>query len=98
MVGNVGVVNDFLAQVCKQSLRRRDDIKHKMEALMSEKTAEGGVLNLIGEKLCHWDRHYFDRMMREREHDLDQNAIAEYFPLESTLQGMFKIFEHIFGI
>lgn len=98
MVQNIGVVNNFLAQVRKQSARKRDDDKHRLEALMSKEIEDRGELHLTGEKLCHWDRHYFDRMLREQEHEIDQNAIAEYFPLDSTLQGMFKIYEHIFGI
>jgi metallopeptidase MepB len=45
-----------------------------------------------------WDHRYYDRMMVEKEYSIDENAIAEYFPLTSTVAGMLKIFEELFGL
>jgi metallopeptidase MepB len=36
--------------------------------------------------------------MLERDFQLDQNRIAEYFPLQSSISGMLNIFEEIFGL
>lgn len=44
-----------------------------------------------------WDHRYYDRLMVEEEYKIDENAIAEYFPLKSTVAGMLKIFEQLFG-
>lgn len=45
-----------------------------------------------------WDHRYYDRLMLERDFQLDHQLIAEYFPLQTTIQGMLKIFEELFGL
>lgn len=45
-----------------------------------------------------WDHRFYDRLMLERDYSLDQQLIAEYFPLQTTIQGMLKIFEELFGL
>lgn len=45
-----------------------------------------------------WDHRFYDRMMVEQEYSIDENAIAEYFPLKSTVAGMLRIFEELFGL
>lgn len=45
-----------------------------------------------------WDHRFYDRLMLEKEYSLDHQLIAEYFPLQSTIQGMLKIFEELFGL
>lgn len=41
---------------------------------------------------------YYDRLLLEQEYQLDAQKIAEYFPLSTTIEGMMKIFEEIFGL
>ncbi|KAJ5095049.1 hypothetical protein N7532_007340 [Penicillium argentinense] len=45
-----------------------------------------------------WDHRFYDRLMLERDFSLDQQQIAEYFPLSTTIEGMLKIFEELFGL
>ena len=45
-----------------------------------------------------WDHRFYDRLMLERDFQLDQAKIAEYFPLSSTIRGMLEIFEVLFGM
>ncbi|KAH0562023.1 hypothetical protein GP486_003277 [Trichoglossum hirsutum] len=45
-----------------------------------------------------WDHRYYDRLMLESEYALDQQKIAEYFPLQTTIRGMLQIFEKLFGL
>lgn len=45
-----------------------------------------------------WDHRYYDRLMQEQDYQLDQNLISEWFPLQSTILGMLKIFEELFGL
>lgn len=45
-----------------------------------------------------WDHRYYDRLMLEKDFSLDQQKIAEYFPLSTTIEGMLKIFEELFGL
>lgn len=45
-----------------------------------------------------WDHRFYDRMMVEKEYTIDEQKIAEYFPLQPTIDGMLKIFEELFGL
>jgi metallopeptidase MepB len=45
-----------------------------------------------------WDHRFYDRLMVENEYSIDEQKIAEYFPLQSTIEGMLKIFEELFGL
>jgi metallopeptidase MepB len=45
-----------------------------------------------------WDHRFYDRMMEEKDYQLDQQLISEYFPLQTTIQGMLRIFEQLFGL
>ncbi|EKG10124.1 Peptidase M3A/M3B [Macrophomina phaseolina MS6] len=45
-----------------------------------------------------WDHRFYDRLMLEKDYQLDQNKIAEYFPLGPTIRGMLQIFEELFGL
>lgn len=44
-----------------------------------------------------WDARYYNRLMVEQEFSIDEQKIAEYFPLQSTIEGMLGIFESLFG-
>ena len=45
-----------------------------------------------------WDHRFYDTLMLERNFQLDQNRIAEYFPLQTSIEGMLNIFEELFGL
>ena len=45
-----------------------------------------------------WDHQFYGRLMVENEYSIDKQNIAEYFPLESTIKGMLRIFEKLFGL
>jgi metallopeptidase MepB len=45
-----------------------------------------------------WDSRFYGRMMIEKEFSIDEQKIAEYFPLQSTIEGMLHIFEELFGL
>ena len=45
-----------------------------------------------------WDHRYYSRIQLERDFKLDQQKVAEYFPLQTTLSSMLKIFEELLGL
>ena len=45
-----------------------------------------------------WDHRFYDRLMVEKECSIDQQKVAEYFPLHTTVEGMLQIFEKLFGL
>ena len=66
----------------------------EIEHLKKLKKAETGD----AENYFLWDHRFYDTLMLERDYQLDQNAIAEYFPLQTSIEGMLGIFEHLFGL
>lgn len=44
-----------------------------------------------------WDTSFYSRIMKEKDFQVDEVKISQYFPVESTFNGMLKIFEEIFG-
>ena len=36
--------------------------------------------------------------MLEKEYSVDQQKISEYFPLQTSIQGMLEMFQHLFGL
>jgi metallopeptidase MepB len=45
-----------------------------------------------------WDEDYYTRIWKAAAYSIDQTKISEYFPLQSSVRGMFDIFETLFGI
>ncbi|KAH7149032.1 thimet oligopeptidase [Dactylonectria estremocensis] len=45
-----------------------------------------------------WDNSYYHRLMLEKQYSVDHQKIAEYFSVQTTVAGMFKIVQHLFGL
>ncbi|KAK9331161.1 hypothetical protein V1520DRAFT_338453 [Lipomyces starkeyi] len=45
-----------------------------------------------------WDYRYYDRLLLETEYEVDAQKIAEYFPMQSTVEKMLGIFETLFSL
>ncbi|MCJ1309892.1 hypothetical protein MMC25_003553 [Agyrium rufum] len=99
MVGNPEAVSSQLNILRQQFQYRRDQEKQALLALKHDELADHGMPVFDKTlKLFSWDRLYYDRILKERDYSFDQNVVADYFSLENTLEGMYKIYSHIFGI
>jgi len=45
-----------------------------------------------------WDLDFYKRLYTETHFDLDEEAMKKYFSMENCLEGMFDIFEEVFGL
>lgn len=45
-----------------------------------------------------WDHAYYHTLMLERDFQVDQTKISEYFPLEACISGMLNIFKELLGL
>ena len=96
MAKSTSVVNSFLSD-----LRTRlapGGVKEKAHLLEIKKEDEESRGLKPDGNYYLWDHRFYDRVMVEKEYSIDENKIAEYFPLQSTVQGMLKIFEELFGL
>lgn len=84
-------VDDFLGDL---RTRLAPGGEKEIEKLKQLKKAETGDAT----NYFLWDHRFYDTLMLERDYQLDQNKIAEYFPLQSSIEGMLHIFEELFGL
>lgn len=49
-------------------------------------------------KLYPWDRKYVAMLAKQKEFNIDEREIAEYFPAESTIQGILNIYAQFFSL
>ncbi|EPS37390.1 hypothetical protein H072_8859 [Dactylellina haptotyla CBS 200.50] len=73
----------------------RQEVK-KLKGLKQSDTEATGLE--FDDKYYLWDHRFYDRLMREKEYSIDENKIAEYFPLQKCVDGMLAIFEKLFGL
>jgi len=48
-------------------------------------------------ELQTYDWQYYDTQLRKNEYGVDPNEVAQYFPLQQVLDGMFEITAEVFG-
>lgn len=84
-------VDDFLGDLRK---RLAPGGLKEIETLKALKKKETGN----ADKYFLWDHRFYDTLMLEKDYQLDQQRIAEYFPLQTCIEGMLGIFEEIFGL
>ena len=74
------------------SLAARASVKYEQEfAQFSQDLPEGVMLTADG-KLKPWDSAYVLAYHKKKQ-DLDENLLAEYFPMEKTVAGLISIYE-----
>ena len=90
------IVDDFLGDLRS---RLSDGGVSEVETLkeMKKKDLESRGEQYDG-RYYLWDHRFYDRMMEEQDYSLDQQLISEYFPLQTTIEGMLNIFEELFGL
>lgn len=87
-------VNSFLEDLQK---RLKSGAQKELERLKELKRHEtGGCLDT--DDYYIWDQPYYHALMLERDFQLDQNVISEYFPLQACIAGMLHIVEELFGL
>lgn len=91
------VVNDFLADLRSQlTAGGAKEIEHLKE-IKKEDMKSRGIEAANDGNYYLWDHRFYDRMQREKEFSIDESEVANYFPLKSTIDGMLRIFEELFG-
>jgi len=92
MAGKPEAALDFLADL-ERRVRVKADLD--IEQLAAAKRTH---LSDPEARLELWDWRYYQQRLLREEHDVDQFAIAEYFPLEATLDGMLDVYARLVGV
>lgn len=91
-------VNEFLDDLRTQlTPGGAKEVEHLLEIKKADLKARG--LDKDDDDTYYlWDSRFYNRMMVEKEFSIDEQKIAEYFPLQHTVNGMLGIFQHLFGL
>ena len=89
-------VDDFLGDLKKRLAPGGAKELKKLKKLKEADLDERG--HTQDYKYFLWDHRFYDTMMLEREYQLDQERVSQWFPLSSTIRGMLHIFEELFGL
>lgn len=86
------------AQIFLKEIKKKAAIKAAKEfALVIKNLPESVSLTPSGQ-LEGFDELYVFENYRKQHFSIDQNLIAEYFPMDKTIQGLIKIYEIFFGL
>jgi thimet oligopeptidase len=92
MVGTPERAQEFL-----DNLMRRAEVKEAEEFKSVSKDLPEGVA-LIDGKCAPWDHAFVKDRYKKKVLAVDEHAIAEYFPMEKTIQGLLSIYEAFFSL
>ena len=92
MVKNAATAINFL-QNLKTGLQPKYDAE--LNEFRSLKIAETGDTNAV---INSWDWRYFANQLKKTKYNVDAEQLRVYFPYQNVLDGMFKIYQRIFGL
>lgn len=92
------VVDDFLGDLRTRLTKGGEEEVKVLKALKKEDLESKGQLDAYDGHYYAWDHHYYSRLLLERDYQLDQQMVAEYFPLQTTLESMLRIFTELLGL
>src|SRR5215467_11188517 len=49
-------------------------------------------------KIMVWDWRYYSNQLNKQKYAVDKEALRAYFPFQKVLEGMFNIYQNIFGL
>ncbi|ELR09227.1 hypothetical protein VC83_01861 [Pseudogymnoascus destructans] len=87
-------LGDLRTQLAPGGIKETEHLKELKVADLKSR----GLENTYDGNYYLWDHRFYDRLMVEQEYTIDEQTIAEYFPLESTVNSMLNIFESLFGL
>jgi thimet oligopeptidase len=93
MAKNPETVDHFLDNIIVRSLPK---VKQEFDLLTSN-LPDGVSLTEDG-KIRPWDNAFIKEMYKKKHLAVDERHIAEYFPLEHTLEQLLSIYEQFMGI
>jgi thimet oligopeptidase len=93
MVQSVGTVDNFLADLIQH-------VKPKVDIEMAELMAElpAGIELTSAGQFKPWDLGYVKAQYKKKHLQVNERLIAEYFPIQKTIQGLLHIYEQFLGV
>lgn len=93
MVGSVDRAEKFIAELL---IKAKEKEKQEFVQLTTD-LADGVQLNAEG-KIHPWDFAYAKNYFKKKHYNVDEQVIAEYFPMEKTIKGLLDIYQTFFAL
>ncbi|KAK1723078.1 hypothetical protein CaCOL14_002022 [Colletotrichum acutatum] len=97
MAGSPAGVTSFLSSLREKLVQGGQAEKERLLKLKRHDVEEERG-EIYDGRLYTWDTAYYTNLLMKEWYAVDQERIAEYFPLEQTVEGMLGIFERLFGM
>ena len=92
MVKNAATAIDFLQKLTTGLQPKFDAELAEFRRLKSKETGDpNAVINV-------WDWRYFSNQLKKEQYNVDAEQLRVYFPYQHVLEGMFTIYQKIFGL
>ena len=92
MVKNAATAIDF-EQKLKTGLQPKFDAE--LEEFRQMKIKDTGDTNAT---IHAWDLGYYGNQLKKQKYNVDAEQLRVYFPMDRVIQGLFAIYQHIFGL
>ena len=90
MADNVKEVEDLLEMINEKARKHALKELSELKEFVKEKTGS--------DKLELWDMSFWSERMKERDLNFKEEELKKYFPLDSVLEGLFRIANNLFSI
>jgi thimet oligopeptidase len=91
MAGDADSVMEFLNDL-------KDPLREKREAEFATLLSIKQRIDPGAKSLDHWDITYLTEIYKTEEYGYSKDEVKEYFPLDRVLNGLFEIYESLYGI
>jgi thimet oligopeptidase len=92
MASNAATVIDFLEKL-KTGLQPKFDAElAEFRQIKIKETSDPNA------QIQVWDWRYFSNQLKKDKYNVDAEQLRVYFPYQQVLEGMFKIYQNIFGL
>lgn len=96
------ILEDRMAKSRENVMNFLNDLKIKLAPLGEQEILKlkqfKSMDNNNDSKFYIWDQRYYNTKMLEQDYNVDDLKISEFFPLNSTINGMLSIYETIFKL
>jgi thimet oligopeptidase len=92
MAGNTKRVRDFLEKIRAES---KAEFEAEVETLRKLKAKD---LKQPDARLELWDWQYYANELKKKRYQVDEEALKVYFPFQQCVDGMFRIYQRLFGL
>ena len=92
MAKNAATAREFLVKLDRGLQPKFDREMVEYQALKAKETGDTNA------KVQLWDWRYYSNQLKKEKYAVDAEQLRVYFPYQQVLQGMFRVYQSIFGL